>query len=251
MKKTDIMVAVRSHDGKIPGELAYLLKRMETLSCDPTYQRRFHSLIIAKVRPAWYASNIAVGDCLSNDYDWLWFMDADIKPPLNWERIFDMDGDIVAGPCLGQVGSDMEDLAVALLAYRRGDNGFTSLTAAAVGEEIDAAGLGCLLIRRSVFEDMAMRLPGEYAEVYRNGPPKNCGAKEKGLPYAPPYFRVQYAPNGRELYTDDVDFCWRAKIAGFRIVLANTGVWNQTATLGLLEVARFGERCAARVEVPA
>jgi hypothetical protein len=81
--------------------------------------------------------------------------------------------------------------------------------------EIDAAGTAAMLIRRKVFEDRRMWLPGEYPGLY--GESLNVYDEMDEKMWAAPIFRTLRKPNGAPFVGEDLDFCTRAKNLGYSI----------------------------------
>jgi hypothetical protein len=79
-------------------------------------------------------------------------------------------------------------------------------------QEVDAVGFAAVLLSRKVMEDPAMRLPGfEVSRPWRGDTYK---------PVAPGLFREVYGADGSVVVTEDIDFCIRAKAAGYKPIFA-------------------------------
>lgn len=130
----------------------------------------------------------------------LLFIDSDTHPAENMLDLLKHDADIVAGVYRIPDASKREVWS----AYGPGPNAdtFTHLNVLPT-EPFDAAGAGtgAMLIKRRVLADARMRL----------------AAPKEGEP--PAIFRTVRGPHGACEVTDDLDFCRRARKAGYRILV--------------------------------
>ena len=85
------------------------------------------------------------------------------------------------------------------------------------------------MIARHVLEDDEIRLSPAYVD--RNWEPQRPTADD-----APATFRTVYAPNGRMLVTEDLDFVNRASSLGYRCVYEPAAVVGHQKRLDLQDV---------------
>lgn len=176
--------------------------------------------------PHHYARNLCVKTFLESDCDKLWFIDDDIQPTPRMLRVLEHDADIVSGMYhvlrmnKGETCYDPRPLL-----FRVGPTGDAAgfLFDKPDGEEdlvrpVDAAGAGCLLIKRAVLEDPRMW----YSTKYRGLDGADLDYMDENLPdnpkWAPPVFRHNWKPGGDELRSEDIDFCWRARQFGYSMI---------------------------------
>jgi len=145
----------------------------------------------------------------------LWFIDSDTQPSINAMSLLRHDADIVAGVYpipdaeVGQVWSAYEPAGEI---YRK----MTTLPDAPF--EAGGAGTGAMLIKRKVLADARMRL----------------GMGKEGEP--PWVFRTVRSGSGACEMTDDLDFCLRARKAGYHILV------DPSVRFGHVKEYLYGER---------
>lgn len=105
-----------------------------------------------KYRPVSYARNFCGKTFLESDHDALWFIDSDTIPTrAALEMLLQADKTAISGVArAAKVDSDGLTKAVAMV-MRSTPDGYKEATGKGV-ERIDAAGFGCMLLRREVFE---------------------------------------------------------------------------------------------------
>lgn len=176
--------------------------------------------------PHHYARNLCVKAFLQSDYERLWFIDDDIQPTPRMLRVLEHDADIVSGMYhvlrmnKGETCYDPRPLLFRVPAqgdapgfmFDRPDD------ESGMVRPVDAAGAGCLLIKRHVLEDRRMWYATEYMGL--DGEMKDY--MDENLPdnpkWAPPVFRHAWKPGGDELRSEDIDFCWRARKLGYSML---------------------------------
>ena len=130
--------------------------------------------------------NKIVDQALENGAEWIWFIDDDHRfPPDTLTRLLSHNVDIVSGLYLQRVAPytphryDREEANGALWPklLTQGESGL---------DEVLSTGAGCLLVRTSVFEKLER-----------------------------PYWRLGQIRS--DVWSDDFDFCRRARAAGFKI----------------------------------
>ncbi len=161
-----------------------------------------HTLQIARVdgeaEIAW-ANNQLVQKLLRGDWTHLWFVAADMRPYPQTHTILEATADVAIGvsfvvepdPLVPQFTHLWPNVS-------RSDDGlrFPPLKWDELADgplDVDGGGMHCTLVRREVFESPRVRTDG--------------GA----------WFRTRRDAFDRRMLTDDADFCWRAKQAGFSV----------------------------------
>lgn len=234
-----VFVGVPSVSGNISAHLTAFLTALERLNFAPDHTNTYQLSFSLGIHPVEFARNIVVGHFLESDCEWLWFLDADIVPPEDWEGMFSVDGDVIAGRSTFYSGDERTDgPRIGVNTFVKTDGGFRICGYDTIQPEIDACGTSCLLIHRRVFEDPAMKMPGMYVEPISQRL-LDAGKRTKDEAFAPPFFVTWYAPNGARTLGEDLDFTWRAKQRGYRVVTAPTAIWDQTKQLSLLGVAKY------------
>lgn len=182
--------------------------------------------MVAEKFPHWYARNLICRQFLESDCDKLWFFDDDIIPTEFTAAILDHDADIVSGMYMALRGTpDGRRYDPRPLLYKEAPEspkgGFYFATPDSPDEpvmDICAAGAGCLLIKRHVLEDKRMWYPTKYIDYVGD----ECDYMDENLPdntrWAPPIFRHHHKPGGDDILSEDLDFCWRAKKNGYRLL---------------------------------
>jgi hypothetical protein len=159
-------------------------------------------------------------DFLKSGEDAIWFVDSDTLPSANSFELLKVDADIVAGvyPIYRRERKDMIPLDWSF--YRRtGDHQYHYKVLEDYEGKVttaDAAGTGCMIIRRNVIEHFAKDVPRD-----RDG--------------IPAIFQWPRECTGRDITSDDFDFCDRTKEAGFTLKV-HTGVrWGHLKTKDLAD----------------
>ncbi len=112
--------------------------------------------------------------------------------------------------------------------------------------DVDSVGTGSTIIRRELFEDDRLMLTDKFI---------NLAGEEESLhtdyPNVPKcYFRRHYGPNGQVIRGADIDFCLRAKKAGYS-VRVNMGVkFGQVNRVNLNEMASLLSTANVNKAVP-
>ena len=113
-----------------------------------------------------HARNEVVANFLASDADYLWFVDSDISfPPGTLERLKHAPGDIVSAYYRGR-DEDGKTFPVALRHNQK--DGWAKHSHKTLGKGIpvvDAVGMGCTLINRSVLESLGVGALWPFAEV--------------------------------------------------------------------------------------
>lgn len=160
--------------------------------------------------PVEFQRNQLVKDFLGSDCDTLWFVDSDTRPSDNSAQLLAIDAPIVGG-IYPMINAD-EHSPLVWSMYKRVADAFEAIPLPPPGGgsvfEIGGLGTGCMLIRREVFEDPAMKLGED---------------EDTGIPI---YFRTLRRPTGQLVETDDLDFCQRAGDAGYKLVVDTDVRWG-------------------------
>lgn len=131
---------------------------------------------------------------------WALFCDADIIPEADYlDRLLAHDKDIAAGLCTKRIDPPEPNFRIWL---ESAQNYGVLLKWAHHGKliEVDAVGTGFLLVRRSVFEHMALAYHREAFLTTGNGH----------------WFEYIRTPHGGE-WGEDISFCWKAQRLGYHI----------------------------------
>jgi hypothetical protein len=176
---------------------------------------------VLNTRPIHYARNLLVGKFLKSRCDRLWFLDHDVVPDGSIFDLLDLPGDLVAGRYfIWNEATEDSPPNIVPCAYTRPDPNVWAWEpvfddGGASHRPVDGAGTGCMLIRREVVEDRRLWLPCDYVDM--NGKPCSLDDERDKDDWGPPIFRTPAKPNGHEMTTEDLDFCWRAKQLGYSI----------------------------------
>lgn len=211
-------------------------------------QDRFTVHVLGGRKPVDFARNSCVGTFLRSSATHLWFLDADLVPEPGAAAMLDVEADLVSGRylMLARPNDGLRWPCVAVFDARDPLTGGYRTVAAHQRGVVDAlaAGTGCLLIARAVFARPAMHLEPTYIGV--DGQRHDVTHDEEDA-LAPPFFRTRYAPNGRVLMTEDVDFCERALAAGFRLKYAADASFGHQKSVDLRAIEKMLARACGDV----
>lgn len=244
--KQKIAFAVPSLHGQINHDLMVMMREAERVATDPNCPFDFKLHTACGKQPVWYARNLLVDSFLKTDADRIWFLDDDIIPPPNVFEMLMVDADIVSGcvPIIQQHESGRL-MRINANGYRYNLDGrmlYTSVRPV-YGEstlvDVDAAGTAAMLIKRKVFEDPRMMLPRTYLNV--DGTEKSLSEKDEQ-----PYFRFQFDALGRIIRSEDLDFCTRAKDAGYSIKYNFGTVFGHCKTMNLAGIMELADSMASK-----
>lgn len=166
-------------------------------------------------RPHDYARNCAIRDVFENErIAKVWFLDSDTIPDVDTLKLLRTKGDIVSGLYNIIYRKDDGLLWPVSSAYATVQGGWTPVEAVGSGvSEVDAVGMGCMIIDRKVLLDERMWL---------DNPDSAYVGKKKSVEHI--LFRHSYNPDGSMATGEDIGFCERAKSLGYRI-LVDSSVW--------------------------
>lgn len=210
-----VMVGIPTLSGKIPLDL------MQGLH--DAMAQTGHAVLLHYERgssPVDLARNRICHQFLKTDCDTLWMIDDDTIPPANFPELLAVDADIVTPIIPGAQPLPTGRLGLFNVAYMKNPKGNWRTMDWEVRDtgviDIDAAGTGCMLIKRHVIEDPRMRLPGQFIDVF--GETRVLDDDDP-----PAIFEIRRKPNGEWLSGEDLTFSDRAKRLGYSIKL-HTGV---------------------------
>ncbi len=228
-----ILIAVPSSKGQVSCAIANLFGAVQQRSIYPG-KYKFTTTTVEGVRGyAAARNNIAKLFLAHVGFDRLWMIDDDIIPHNDVFGILEVDADIVA-PVMPTMNlkinnkTNRVDFSFPICAFRLTDlDDVNTMKAIEVMDsreeldinsamEVDAVGFGCTVIRRNVFSHPKMALDRSF--VRADG---TKGELKDGD--VPAIFQTRYLPNGITEFGEDVDFCYRARKAGFTIKL-HTGI---------------------------
>jgi len=169
--------------------------------------------------PVDVARNVCVREFLNTDATHLFFLDADVAPPHNaLEVLLSHNREIVSALVFTSLPDENGQVWPVPCAFRMHDGKLRPYFGRGL-VEVDAIGMGCVLIRRNVFETLE-----------------------------PPWFCLRYDRSRTTLSLgEDLDFCEKARAHGFRIFVdynlvcdhfarANLGAWAGALARGGYDV---------------
>jgi hypothetical protein len=206
-------------------------------SLDPRSRFHFSRCWIEGARPADYARNLLCQKFLLSDCERIWFMDADTSPPKNILDLLTMDADIVSGltPTWGNHSANVPPQPnYTAYRYDESERGLMHVPIYNKGiEPVDAVGPAMMLIKRRVIEDRAMRLSPEYLTF-------DDRMERLDDDDAPAIFREVRKPNGQLDMSEDLDFCWRARKLGYKVMVNHGVKCNHVKEVDVLKVIEWG-----------
>lgn len=251
-RKRDVFVAIPTLSGRTTVAITHFLNVLERLSLSADCPWRFSWQIVNGRRPVEYARNVLCGIFFNKaNAEKLWFIDEDMLPTETSLQLLDVEGDIVAGRAWAFDASAPERepaLRLCLFDYNKhGDAKFNPIIPQD-GDSvlpIAAAGTATMLIDRKVLEDRRLWLSDEYESV--DGKRYRCTDEAGTDDYAPPIFRSIYAPNGKILRGEDLDFCLRASMLGYQVRAHVGSQFGHLKEVNIDDVAMLCELVARRV----
>jgi hypothetical protein len=122
--------------------------------------------------PVDLARNRICHEFLKTSCDVLWMIDDDTLPPENLGEILTVDADIVTPIIVGAQPLATGALGLFNVSYMKNDRGDWRTMTWEIRNtgilDVDAAGTGCLMIRRHVIEDPRMRIDGSFVDMFGN-----------------------------------------------------------------------------------
>ncbi len=224
----------------------------DRLSLDPKHPFSYGWQIMTGKRPIEYARNLLAGTFLRSGASRFLMLDDDMVPKQDIFNLLDVDGDIVA-PCMfakkGSAEIDGEP-RLEICAYMwnlKGDHKFNSIIPQPGQSVLDVEGVGTgfIVVRRRVMEDRRLWQNGEFEW---HGVKYACDKLPEDEPdeWAPPIFRTNYAPNGKILRGEDLDFSRRAHELGYTI-RAHMGIrCGHAKVCNLDDMALFANNAISR-----
>lgn len=241
-----IAFCVPSLHGSINHDLNMMIREAENTSHSGPCPYEFQLHTACGKQPVWFARNLLVDSAMKAGADRIWFLDDDIIPPPNVFSMLLVDADIVSG-CVPIVQQRESGRCMRINAngYRYNIDGrmlYTSVRPT-YGEkpifEVDAAGTAAMIIKRKVFEDERMKLPREFMNV--DGKMKKLADTDEQ-----PYFHMLFDSLGRIIRSEDLDFCTRAKDAGYRIMYDFEVVFGHNKNMNLAGIMELADSMASK-----
>lgn len=216
-----VMIGVPSFSGTVNVVLASWISDLRAQGAsEPKSLFGFVACFVAYKQPVEYARNLLVREFLASDADLLWMIDEDMIPTATTAMLLSIDADIVVGRALSPHRTKDGLAFKALLFNASGPEargGFDTWSGKATYDpiDIDAGGTGCMIVKRRVLESPKMRAPGVYVD--RFGDRVDHDRAPRDADWCPAIFRTIRRADGAPDRAEDLDFCWRAKRAGFSI----------------------------------
>jgi hypothetical protein len=253
--KRDVFVAIPTLSGRTTVGITHFLNVLERLSLSPDCPWRFSWQVVNGRRPVEYARNVLIGIMFnkSPNAEKLWFIDEDMIPTETSLQLLDVDADIVAGRAWAfDASAPGRDPALRLCLFDYNKNGDAKFNPIVPQEGDDVlpivgAGTATMVISRRVLDDKRMWFSDEYESV--DGKLYKCSTDVGTDDYAPPVFRTVYAPNGKILRGEDLDFCLRAHELGYQVRAHVGSQFGHLKEINIDDVAMLCELVARRVSV--
>jgi hypothetical protein len=220
----------------------------QNASADQNFPFVFTWDIVNDKRPVEYARNVLVQRALEyQTMSRLWFIDKDMGIPSNVFEMLQTDGDIVCGQAYNfcHMNDERPFPTMKLCAFEYDPRIYAFSSTSPVGKEkvrdVDACGAATMIVRRRVLEDPLMHLDPHYLGL--DNRIHNLLYEMDDEP--PSLFRCLYKPNGAVLRSEDVDFTWRAKQAGYSIKAHLGARFSHWKTVDMDQIVRMVERVVA------
>lgn len=191
MTKPKVMIAVPTMGRTFTNQIKHFLDTAKYTKGLPV---EFEDKFVNDKKPIPAARNALVKMFLESDCTSLWFVDSDVVPS---ENVFDLlvEPHPIRAGIYPVLAPKYERGKVPLwwTMYERQGDKYAAIQPSEKWEEVDAAGTGMMIISRAVFADPQMELPGGN------------------------FFKETYNEDGSIAMSDDINFCERAKEAGYPI----------------------------------
>ena len=213
-----VLIGLCLPSGDLSGEIRDWIGRLMEMSENPDFPWEFEVDDVRRTSPVAYAENVLVGKFLAGSCDRILLVPEDCRPYPTTHRVLELDADVALSWTFIRTRTQQANTAWVEHNFFRAidDQGYefepVPVDPETIPQAIDAGGMHCCAIRRRVFCP-EMELPREWTDNV--GRPRVLSPDDKG--FAVPYFRTEYRPDGAVGRTDDFDFCWRAKKAGFAV----------------------------------
>lgn len=168
-----------------------------------------------------FARNASVEEFLASDCDVLWFLDADIVPPVKVMELVTEHWDkwqLAGAPYPVFMGLPGQDGPVIVFTtYKKGQQGFHAASIPDSGTDfVDGIATGCIFIKRGVFTKLRK-----------------------------PYFEFKYNPETREMIEgEDLGFCRKVNDVGYQFFTDYSMVCKHYKRVCLLDVNNYAIRYA-------
>lgn len=172
------------------------------------------------------------------EIDAVLMVDDDMDPASSAARLFEVDADLVGGRAyILHAGQGGAAPAVRIAAFHKnpGKSGFCPVVYGRGPEvqDVDALGGASLLIKRHVLADPRMLTARSCVDL--EGVEHDLATDDGTPDWAPPIFKYHRFPNGEQMRAEDLDFSYRAKQLGYRVVVHLGAVFDH------LKTARVGD----------
>ena len=215
---------------------------LERLNSEPKCPYRFTTGLLGNYKPADYARNVIVEAFLEDaSASRLWFIDSDMipapnSPQLLWHKKYD----IVAAPYpfWGRRNAEWEpDASWGIYDFSDDRRSFKQKSPLDEGlVHNDAAGTGMMIISRRVLEDPRMIVENRsYQKMDRSV----VSLKPSD---ARPFFQNGYKANGAFEWTEDLEFCYRARNLDYSVVVDHGVKCGHIKQVDVLHVMDFAVR---------
>jgi hypothetical protein len=142
-------------------------------------------------------------------HEFLYFVDHDMIPPDNWHDLLG-HGDIVSGITFMWDARREPEKRLLFNQFKLNEDGVSESVAPRYYDkpyEVDIVGTACMVISRRVFDKLGPR----------------------------PFTDIK-ASDGHRLIGEDMDFCRKARAAGFKVIIRPNVIFNHYKEVGLREV---------------
>lgn len=207
-----ILLATPSISGSVTVHLASFLNKMGKLGAD--------AIMVSGVYPRDYARNKLAAHFLAGPWQWLWWIDADMRPNVSTVRLLDnlQHGDVLTAYTNAiNVTPDKVKVFIPTMALETKDEDGKDAWLTVSGENkdtcmVEGVGFGCTLIHRRVLED------------------KRVWATPEMI------FKDKMLPDGGVAETEDLVFSRKARAAGYTLVYVPSATCGHEKTLDVCDV---------------
>lgn len=205
----DVLICIPSIDGKVGVHLASFLNKMGKEGMD--------AILVSGVYPRDYARNMLTRHFLDGKWEWLWWIDADMRPVegsanlLKWTE----QGDILTGYTNAiQLKPNEVKLFIPVMACEKDGAWLTVSGAQKETCYVEGVGFGNTMIHRKVLEDQRT-----WADLEREM-----------------IFKDTTGPKGEVMETEDLVFSRKAREAGYKLVYVPNSPMGHEKVLDVVEV---------------
>lgn len=207
-----ILIAIPSISGQVSVHLASFLNKIGKAGVD--------AILVSGVYPRDYARNRLSLHFLAGDWEWLWWIDADMRPNVSTADVLNWlgHGDVVTTYTNAlRLTPETVRLFIPTMALETKDEEGKDawLTVSGANKEtctVEGVGFGCTLIHRKVLED------------------KRVWASPDAI------FRDKLSPSGEVAETEDLVFSRLARRAGYTLVYVPSATCGHEKMLDICDV---------------